>query len=59
MYEPLSLALEQTLHWYTRRTRHDTGDIVRRDALAEHGAWAYALLGDLALELRNRSVAQT
>ena len=56
MYEPLSLSLEQTLHWDTRRAGHNTGDIIRRDALAEHGAGARALL---TLELRNRSVAQT
>jgi hypothetical protein len=59
MNEPLSFTLEQALYWDPCRARDDTGDIVRRDTLAEHGAWTGALRGDLALELGNRSVAQT
>jgi hypothetical protein len=53
MYESLSLAFEQTLHWDTRCAGHNTCDIIRlgRDALAEHRPGASALRGGLALEL--------
>ena len=59
MYQPLSLALEQTLDWDTGRAGHNTGDVIRRDPLPEHGARARALRRDLALELGNRSVAKS
>ena len=56
MYETFSLALEQTLHRDTRRAGHDAGDIIRRHALAEHGARARTLRGNLALDIGNRSI---
>lgn len=58
MDKPLPLAFQKALHGDARRARYHAGDIIRRNALAEHSTVIVHLCGDLALEIGNCGVAQ-